>query len=666
MIERFNKKRSRWWRWVAVGVLLVIAAAVAGTWRLIDPLSLDNDADRISGIQAVFTIGFGLGGLATLALFARRQWLQELEHEHAVQVAADARHDAEQRRITEQYIQAVEQLGHDKAPVRLGGLYGLDRLGRDHPGQREKIAEVWCAYLRRRYSPPTDILTWSDPPAADESDLPEPQTPADIEAAEELEVRLTAQRLLTEHLKDPRPIDMRNAAPPDESPDYWHLKEVNLAGATLIDLDFSHCRLPALKISRARIYRHCSFNEAHFDGTAEFIQTRFHGRTRFEQVDFNGSTLFTDARFDDRAEFSEAHFNDFAWFSGARFNSETFFDQASFNHNAMFNGAEFGDFATFSNAHFHLEAMFGRTTFGTSTNFADTLFEGSAWFEQTRFPGDAQWTEARFYHLARFVQAHFDEPATFSKAAFHDLADFSATCFGMGAEFDEVQFHGPADFSDLRFHDDATSPQIQLAGATVLRQIFRETAHIWPEGWEIVPDGATWRLTWTRLRRVREPARHDRRKRFDAFQPFCTRASNPAITYMDDTFVADVWVCPAHGSAVYKHVHVLRLGLPGLGAFAIEDDIHDRHALLIAVVDVFNPLGSDKRGRKTGDEIESVLLNANGGRLIWPRLRRKADTTMGTIATGAFVVRAALLLDAHPKLQSYTVFHPHRGGAVFE
>lgn len=34
--------------------------------------------------------------------------------------------NARERRITELYTKAVEQLGSDKAPVRLGGLYALE------------------------------------------------------------------------------------------------------------------------------------------------------------------------------------------------------------------------------------------------------------------------------------------------------------------------------------------------------------------------------------------------------------------------------------------------------------------------------------------------------------------------------------------------------------
>ena len=48
----------------------------------------------------------------------------------------------------ELYAKAVEQLGHEKAPVRLGALYSLERLAQDKPERRQTIVNVICAYLR--------------------------------------------------------------------------------------------------------------------------------------------------------------------------------------------------------------------------------------------------------------------------------------------------------------------------------------------------------------------------------------------------------------------------------------------------------------------------------------------------------------------------------------
>src|SRR5262249_33582048 len=53
----------------------------------------------------------------------------------------------------ELYTKAVEQLGSDKAPVRLGGLYALERLAQDNSAHRQTIVNVICAYLRMPFSP---------------------------------------------------------------------------------------------------------------------------------------------------------------------------------------------------------------------------------------------------------------------------------------------------------------------------------------------------------------------------------------------------------------------------------------------------------------------------------------------------------------------------------
>jgi hypothetical protein len=70
------------------------------------------------------------GAAIGLLLAFRRQ-----HHSEVATVLGD--HDAEERRITELYTKAVEQLGSDKAAVRLGGLYALERLAQDYASHRQ-------------------------------------------------------------------------------------------------------------------------------------------------------------------------------------------------------------------------------------------------------------------------------------------------------------------------------------------------------------------------------------------------------------------------------------------------------------------------------------------------------------------------------------------------
>ncbi|MDH5757932.1 MAG: pentapeptide repeat-containing protein, partial [Nitrospinota bacterium] len=53
-----------------------------------------------------------------------------------------------QGQITERFTQAVEQLGHDKIAVRLGGIYALERIARDSKEDHWSVMEVLTAYVR--------------------------------------------------------------------------------------------------------------------------------------------------------------------------------------------------------------------------------------------------------------------------------------------------------------------------------------------------------------------------------------------------------------------------------------------------------------------------------------------------------------------------------------
>ncbi len=107
-----------------------------------------------------------------LLLTARRQRYTELTLVHTTR-------DATERRITELYTKAADQLGSDKAPVRLAGLYALERLAHSTVEHRQTIVDVICAYLRMPYTPPRSSTEGLGG-----------------EAYQELQVRLTAQDIL--------------------------------------------------------------------------------------------------------------------------------------------------------------------------------------------------------------------------------------------------------------------------------------------------------------------------------------------------------------------------------------------------------------------------------------------------------------------------------------
>ena len=84
----------------------------------------------------------------------------ETASEHArfqLETASEQARIAEQRQITNRFSTAVEHLGSEQLPVRLGGIYALWRLVQDSP-ERDvvSVVDILCAFVRHAPHPPAD------------------------------------------------------------------------------------------------------------------------------------------------------------------------------------------------------------------------------------------------------------------------------------------------------------------------------------------------------------------------------------------------------------------------------------------------------------------------------------------------------------------------------
>lgn len=109
--------------------LMVLVGAVAvGALHHFYGGGTEQDSAGRDMVRTAGTLVVGVGGFFALLLAARRQRSTEQTLEHQREVAATTARDAVEQRITELYTRAVDQLGSEKAPVRLGGLHALERL----------------------------------------------------------------------------------------------------------------------------------------------------------------------------------------------------------------------------------------------------------------------------------------------------------------------------------------------------------------------------------------------------------------------------------------------------------------------------------------------------------------------------------------------------------
>src|SRR5215472_8274288 len=98
---------------------------------------------------AFFAAGVGVVVLlliysgVTAAVAAVAAWIALMRH--FAQTDADR-----QRRITETFSKAIEQLGSDKVEVRLGGIYSLERISKESPDDYLTVMENLSAFVRER------------------------------------------------------------------------------------------------------------------------------------------------------------------------------------------------------------------------------------------------------------------------------------------------------------------------------------------------------------------------------------------------------------------------------------------------------------------------------------------------------------------------------------
>ena len=247
----------------SVGLAVAAAVTVTLLWVFLGSGSA-ADASRLEAIRTASSIVIGAGGAAALLLAARRQRYVELDLEQKD-------HDASERRVTELYGKAADQLGSDKAPVRLAGVYALERLAQGSPEHRQTIVNVLCAYLRMPY------------------DVSEGTA-----ALQEREVRGAAQNVFEAHL---RPAD------PDT---FWPDIDLNLTGATLEWFWFRDCRARNAIFRGTTFHEIAAFRDSTFTARSSFRGARFLSTADLRRTAFGPKTTdFRDATFDGSITFGE-------------------------------------------------------------------------------------------------------------------------------------------------------------------------------------------------------------------------------------------------------------------------------------------------------------------------------------------------------------------------
>ena len=358
-----------WPVWLVAPIWVAAASALALVIYLLlravavprpGPNGGPGSIDPLDVIKTTITVAGFVGAVLVGVYGYRKQRLVE----------GDA-HRADAEQLAQRYTTAASQLGHEKAAVRLAGVYAMARLADDWDEQRQVCIDVLCAYLRMPY---------------------EPDTASAKHREGEREVRLTIIRIIRDHLQDPT------------DPTAWCDLDFDFTNTIFDGGDFAYAKFTESMV----FFTDAEFaaGETFFDdavfagGSVVFSRAKFSGgNVYFDGTKFAGGSVdFSDGKFADGEIFFGARFvGGKISFAGTEFaGGEVSFDGAKFTRSKVsFDGAKFsGGNVNFSNGKFT----------GGSVSFDHAEYTGgSVSFDTAEFPGciitwgpfepPAAWTE---------------------------------------------------------------------------------------------------------------------------------------------------------------------------------------------------------------------------------------------------------------------------------
>ncbi|WP_199043140.1 hypothetical protein [Glycomyces salinus] len=279
-------------------LVMLVAAVIAGLafmavwWMAGNPNrgELGTDAQVADLVRVALLVAGGIGAAVALVVAYRRQKLGERNEQ---------REDT--KLYSERFQGASEQLGSENAMVRLAGVYAMAHLADDWADGRQTCIDVLCAYIRRPYTPPTDVIL---------------QRPGHQGKVEVNGVPIVDAKTMTE-FRDERQIRQailnqianRLRKEPQEG-ETWHRHEYDFTGATIegvflhdaylngVTMHFRECRFANYNIvfSNAKLQATWLwFTGAVFDGVHIYLDgARVQSHLWFDETQMNDVTMDLD------------------------------------------------------------------------------------------------------------------------------------------------------------------------------------------------------------------------------------------------------------------------------------------------------------------------------------------------------------------------------------
>ena len=408
-------------RWFHARILS--SGIVGGSYAFLLPavMSLEERGLNSGGAaalrQAILLATGGLIGLIALGETRRKNDNDKLKNdrEHLRQVRADRR---------ERYTKAVEQLGDEKSPIRMGGVYTLVGLVdewledesiekyEDRLKEGQVIINNLCAYIRSPFTLTSHYNELSNPtPKGIYKDKKEKFYADKATLDSETDVRLGIIKEIHDRIQ----------GPDKNTPGAWSDFEYDFSGSTFfypIDLTNSYYAKPI------------NFTGSTYEGWAYFT-----GST------YEGGAYFSRSTYKDVADFTGSTYQGGADFRGSTYQGGAYFSRSTYQGGANFTDSTYQGGANFSRSTYQSWANFTDSTYQSWANFTDSTYQGGADFNRSTYKGWANFTDSTYKGWANFTDSTYEGRADFTDSTYQGGADFIGSTYKSKAYFSRSIFY---------------------------------------------------------------------------------------------------------------------------------------------------------------------------------------------------------------------------------
>ena len=331
----------------------------------------------------------------------------------------------------ERYTKAVEQLGDEKAPVRMGGVYTLVGLVDEwleekslSDDERFKEGQViinnLCAYIRSPFTLTSYYDELSEDAPSLEGSYKDKKEEFYVDKAildSEADVRLSIIKEIHDRIQ----------VPDKNTPGAWSDFEYDFSGSTFfysVDLTKSYYAKPI------------NFSGSTYKGRANFSRSTYKDVADFTDSTYKAWASFTDSTYKDVADFRDSTYQGRAEFTNSTYQAWAYFTDSTYKGWADFRGSTYQGGANFTDSTYKSGANFTDSTYKSGADFSGSTYQGGAYFSGSTYKGGADFSGSTYQGRAYFRGSTYENETDFSGSIFYqetyfgeDIYSNSSSCF---------------------------------------------------------------------------------------------------------------------------------------------------------------------------------------------------------------------------------------------